>query len=107
MPREYKTMSMKDNPSGPTPRYTYTSPAIKTQPGLPPELGYHIEEYKLPAIDVQTARRNFPGYTEAQVYTLDEIRGGDTWGTTETDSDTHPQGSGGYTKINTKMRKMR
>lgn len=86
------------------PRYTYAKPTEKPQHGKPPELGYNIEAYKLPVTDTQTERRNFPGYTEAQVYSLDELRDGDTGGTTETDSKTDPKGSGGYTKINSKRR---
>lgn len=96
---------MKDNPSGAEPRYKYAKPTEKPQFGKANQpsnegstLSAHIAAYKLPAIDVDTARRNFPGYTESQCYTLDDMRMGDISGTTETDSDTD-KGSGGYTKI--------
>lgn len=61
----------------------------------------NINDYKLPIIDVCDQRRNFPGYTEEQVYSLADIQQGDTSGTTETDSKTAPK-SGGYTRINSK-----
>jgi hypothetical protein len=61
--------------------------------------------YSLPVTDTAKARRNFQGYEEHQLYTLEDIRMGDTHGTTETDSKTDPKGSGGYTKINTKSGK--
>lgn len=83
-------------------RYSYAKPAEKAQHGKPAELGTDIDRYKLPAIDVQTTRRNYPGYAENQYFSLEDIRGGDISGSTETDSVTHPQGSGGYTKINQK-----
>ena len=60
-----------------------------------------FKEYKLPICDTQKERRNFAGYEENQVYTLEDLRQGDTEGTTETDSKTDPP-SGGYTKINQK-----
>src|SRR5437016_1765361 len=107
MAREHKTTTTKDNPSGATPRYTYTSPPIKTQPGLPKELGTNIESYRLPVTDVQTHRRNYLGYTESQPFSLEDIRGGDISGSTETDSATETKGSGGYTKINQKKGKVR
>jgi hypothetical protein len=53
-------------------------------------------DYNLPVIDVCTQRRNFPGYVKYE----DMLPLTDTAGTTETDSVTHPQGSGGYSKIN-------
>lgn len=96
--------SMKDSPSSAEPRYKYTSPSLKTQFGKPPELGTDIASYKLPACDVDTHRRNFPGYTESVPYSLDEMRMGDISGTTETDSKTDPKGSGGYTKIYSKAK---
>lgn len=64
--------------------------------------GAEISSYSLPVIDVQDRKRNFPGYTEEMVYSLAEIIGGDTQGTTETDSKTDTKGSRGYTKINSK-----
>ncbi|SRR5258708_25862421 len=87
------------------PRWTYSKPTVKSQPGLPTELGTDIESYKLPVVDVDTSRRNYPGYDKQEVYTMEDIQQGDISGTTETDSSTHPQGSGGYTKINQKMGK--
>jgi hypothetical protein len=87
--------------SGPEPRWTYAKPTEKAQPGMPKQLGYDIKAYNLPVIDVQTEKRNFPGYTEANYYSLDEIRMGDESGTTETDDATAPK-SGGYTTINKK-----
>lgn len=59
------------------------------------------ESYVLPVIDVDNQRRNFPGYTESQPFSLAEILQGDESGTTETDSKTAPK-SGGYSKINSK-----
>lgn len=53
------------------------------------------ENYNLPVTDVDTEKRNFPGYHE---YELEATW--DTEGTTETDSVTDPGGEGGYTKIN-------
>lgn len=58
-----------------------------------------INSYNLPVCDVQSERRNFPGTTEAQYFTLVDIVEGDTAGTTETDSKTAPS-SPGYTRIN-------
>jgi hypothetical protein len=63
---------------------------------------HRIEAYKLPITDQDTERRNFKGYDKAEVYTLEDMRKGDSSGTTETDSKTDPKGSGGYTKINQK-----
>lgn len=62
--------------------------------------------YKLPVCDVDTERRNFPGTEKKQWYTLDEIREGDFFGTTDTDSETDVDkkpvgmymGRGNYTK---------
>jgi len=88
--------------SSATTRWTYTRPTEKPQPKKEPITSYDIDDYGLPVIDTQTQRRNFPGYTESQVYSLADLQMGDTSGTTETDSATHPQGSGGYTKINQK-----
>ena len=64
--------------------------------------GTELSSYSLPVIDVCHAKRNFPGYTEEMVYSMQEIIMGDTSGTTETDSKTDTKGSGGYTKINSK-----
>lgn len=58
-------------------------------------------------IDVQTERRNFPGNDKKQWYTLDELRQGDFFGTTDTDAETDIKepptgpyaGKGGYSKI--------
>lgn len=61
-----------------------------------------IKEYNLKGTDVDKSRRNFPGYTEKQYFTLQDIQSGDTAGTTETDSKTDPKGSGGYSKINSR-----
>lgn len=68
------------------PRWTYSKPTEKPQVGKPKNLGTERKSYNLPAIDVQSARRNFPGYSEAQCYTLTDMRRGDYSGTTETDS---------------------
>lgn len=54
-----------------------------------------IADYRLPICDVQTQRRNFPGYTER----LNGLPLWDSGGTTETDSKTAPK-SGGYSRIN-------
>lgn len=97
-----RTAPRSDMVSPREPRYDYAAPTIKKQFGKPPALGYDIAAYKLPDIDVQTQMRNFPGYTESQPYSLDDIRMGDTSGTTETDSKTDPKGSGGYTRINSR-----
>ncbi len=90
--------------SGKEPRYDYAAPTIKKQFGKPPALGYDIAQYDLPDIDVQTQMRNFPGYTESQHYTLEDIQMGDISGTTEGDSATDTKGSGGYTKIYSKSK---
>lgn len=71
------------------------------------ESSYQIGSYNLPVCDVQEKKRNFPGYTESQVYTLDELRGGDTSGTTDTDSKTSSQGDEGSTRIYNKRGKVR
>jgi len=88
--------------SSATTRWTYQRPTEKPQPKKEPITSYDIDDYGLPVIDVQTQRRNFPGYTESQVYSLADLQMGDTAGTTETDSFTEPKGSGGYTRINKK-----
>lgn len=67
----------------------------------------NIESYRLSVCDVQSSRRNFPGYMEAQVYSLDELRGGDTSGHTETDNVTDPGRAESATTINKKARLQR
>lgn len=67
----------------------------------------NIESYNLPICDVQTQRRNFPGYSESQVYSLADLQMGDTSGTTDTDSKTSSQGDEGTTRINKKRGKVR
>lgn len=64
--------------------------------------GPDISSYSLPITDVDTTKRNFPGYAMEMEYSLEEIIAGDSSGTTETDSKTYPKGSGGYSKINQK-----
>jgi hypothetical protein len=98
-------------PSSAEPRYKYAKPSPRSMPGKPAHrssegstLSAHIKDYKLPAIDVDVSLRNFPGYTESQPYSLDDIRMGDISGTTETDSKTDPKGSGGYTRINSRAK---
>ena len=92
-----------------TTRYTYARPTEKPQPKKEPITSYNIDDYGLPVIDVQTARRNFPGYAEAQVYSLEDMQGGDISGATDTDAYTHEMkgknSGGGYTKINQRMGK--
>lgn len=59
------------------------------------------KDYELPVTDVQTDRRNFPGYAEANYFTLQDIATGDTPGTTDTDAETHKSSDyvhSGYTK---------
>lgn len=69
--------------------------------------GDSIKGYELPVIDVDTARRNFPGYEKKQWVTLDEWRDGDYAGSTDTDSSTddrkdNPHFKIKYTKLNQK-----
>lgn len=71
------------------------------------EQSSNIDSYNLPATDVCTARRNFPGYSEDTYYTYAELIQGDSSGTTETDSKTGTKGSAGYTRINSKSTKVR
>ena len=66
-----------------------------------------IKDYKLPVIDTQKQKRNFPGYKEEQWVTLDEWRQGDWAGSTDTDSQTddrqdNPRYKIKYTKLNKK-----
>lgn len=93
------------------PRYTYGGPDKKTVPPMPANLGYKINSYKLPAMDVQEVRRNFDGYQVQQFFSIEEIQGGDQAGTTDTDSKTETKkmsysgyngDRGGYTNINRK-----
>lgn len=85
------------------PRYTYEQPSEKPMVGMPADHGIQIENYRLPAIDVQERMRNFNGYQVNQYYTMEEVVQGDTSGTTETDSITDPRGDPkGYTRINHK-----
>ena len=86
------------------PRYTYGGPDKKAMPGMPENKGTKISNYKLPATDVQESLHNFDGYQVEQFFSLEDIRQGDTSGTTETDSKTASK-SGGYTKINEKSGK--
>ncbi len=74
-----------------------------------------IHDYKLPVIDTQEQKRNFPGYEEKQWYTLSELREGDYGGTTDTDAETDIKAPGvgpyhtqsGYAKGQNKNAKMR
>lgn len=74
-----------------------------------------IKDYKLPVTDVDTAKRNFPGYEKKQWYSLDELRAGDIGGTTDSDSETDVKASGvgpynnksRYSQIQGKNAKMR
>lgn len=71
-----------------------------------------LGDYKLPVCDTNRERRNFEGYEKKQWYSLDEIRQGDFFGTTDTDSNTDVKekatgpysGKGGYSKINRSAR---
>lgn len=63
---------------------------------------HEISSYGLTKTDQDTERRNFPGCQEYTVYSLEDIRKGDTEGTTDTDVKTHKMGpgyGGNYTKI--------
>lgn len=71
------------------------------------QTGTDINAYNLPVCDVQSQRRNFPGNTEAQYFTLVDIIEGDTFGTTETDEITDPSKAGGESRINQKSGKSR
>jgi general stress protein YciG len=82
------------------PRYTYEQPTEKAQHGLPPNLGHKINNYKLPAIDVDESRRNFDGYQVEQFFTMADLQGGDEAGTTDTDYITHKGGNNSYSSYN-------
>jgi hypothetical protein len=77
--------------------------------------GDSIKGYKLPVCDVDTEKRNFPGYDKKQWYNLAELREGDYGGTTDTDADTDVKAPGvgpynnksGYAKGQNKNAKMR
>src|SRR5258708_34404767 len=70
--------------------------------GLSKVAGVSIDSYKLPIVDVNKQRRNFPCYEVNQYFTLQDIQSGDTEGTTDTDAETHgpayDKGESGYTK---------
>ncbi len=74
------------------------------------DTGDRIEGYKLPIIDTQTEKRNFPGYDKKQWYSLEELRSGDIGGTTDTDTETDVKAPAvepynkrsGYSQINRK-----
>jgi hypothetical protein len=51
-----------------------------------------IADYKLPVIDTQTQKRNFPGSDKKQYYTMADMQAEGQAGTTDTDSFT---GEGG------------
>ena len=63
----------------------------------------NTEDYKLPVCDVDKEKRNFPGYKEEVPFTLDELREGDTSGTTDSDLKTHGKPSKGYDSGYTKI----
>jgi len=66
-----------------------------------------LADYKLPVVDCDTQRRNFPGYEEAQLVSVEDLKGGDTEGTTETDSKIAPEDRKEYTKLNKLKGKVR
>lgn len=74
-----------------------------------------IKDYKLPVIDTQSQKRNFPGFEKKQWFSLDELRSGDIMGTTDTDSETDVKAPGvgpynkssAYSKIQGRGGKMR
>lgn len=61
-----------------------------------------INSYNLPVTDVQSQRRNFPGYSEQVFFSLEEIQQGDSAGTTETDEITDTSKDNFETRINRK-----
>jgi hypothetical protein len=77
--------------------------------GLSKVSGITMDDYHLPVTDVQTARRNFPGYTVEESTTMQDLVTGETEGTTDTDYATHKHygEESGYTKINKKSGKPR
>lgn len=66
------------------------------------EQGEDVAEYEESEerIFAKGTKRNFPQVQKNVYYSLEDIRWGDEAGTTETDSKTHPKGSGGYSTIN-------
>lgn len=62
----------------------------------------NIESYKLPEIDTQKERRNFPGCEEKVYWTTEELQEGDTRGMTETDKHTSGKDDGPYTRLQEK-----
>jgi hypothetical protein len=87
--------------------YSYAKPTEKQQHGLAKNCGTDIQNYELPLCDVDIQRRNFPGYTEAKVYSIEDIVEGDRSGSTDTDYNTHQnygtdRSDSGYTRINKK-----
>ena len=61
------------------------------------------KDYELPVTNVNRERRNFEGFEKNQWYTLAELQEAEYAGTTDTDSQTDPQGEErGYTPINKK-----
>lgn len=83
--------------------YSYAKPTEKPTLGKPAITSNDIADYNIPAIDTQTARRNFPGYSEAQYYSAEEVWSGDTSGTTDTDSTISDQGDESRTRIYSKQ----
>ena len=84
---------------------SYAKPTEKPILGKHITTSYDIADYGLPVIDVDTERRNFPGYGMAQHYSMEEIMQGDSSGTTETDAtnpDERYERGDGYTTINSK-----
>lgn len=65
------------------------------------EQGTNLGSYMLPVNDTQKVKRNFPGYEKRTVYSLEDLKKGDSSGTTETDSATNSPDPG-YTDINKK-----
>jgi hypothetical protein len=70
--------------------------------GKLPSSFVHIDDYDLPVTDVDTARRNFPGFNEGQYCSIEDLQKGDTEGTTDSDSDTDPPYPG-YTRLNKEL----
>jgi len=95
------------------PRWSYPSNREAKPSGMMPKKQWegvqtttseYMADYKLPATDVQTERRNFAGYTEENFVTQDMLtdKVGDVYGSTDTDTFTDPYTNGprNYTKIN-------
>lgn len=68
--------------------------------------GPNISEYKLPDIDVCHERRNFPGYKEQEVYTIEDMKACSQYGTTDTDSETDTAKDEGLASIYKKKSKV-